>query len=116
MRFLKLGLVFLVVLALAVLLAVNMRSEVTLVLDPLGLGYDVLRQRTVTLPWFLLVLVAAGLFMGSILENVRARKVRRELREKRDEATLLRAELHRVKQSLRSADTPEAAAALLTRR
>lgn len=142
MRFLKLAFVFLLVLTLAILLATNMQpkgrftapdagyapeeltqfgqelrvSRIEFDLDPFGLGSDLLPSLLFSLPLFALIVLAVGLFMGATLENVRARRMRRELREKRDEAVMLKAELHRARETLKTSDHPASAATSIARR
>lgn len=83
--------------------------------DPFGAGPDIIPKLAISVPVLVFVMTALGLFCGLLLESIRARKLRRELREKRDEAILLKAELHRARETLKDADHPSSAAPALRR-
>ena len=135
MRTLKFAILFLLSLAAAAVLATNVtpRAEfsvesgypaddlqrlsqelrierVQINLDPLGVGPDVVPTLSIRLPVLILGFLAFGLLAGWLLTSIGARGLRRELREKRDEAILLKAELHRARQTLKTADHPSSAA------
>lgn len=90
-------------------------DRLLLTFDPFNAGPDLIPKLAVSVPALVFVMTALGLFAGVLLESVRARKLRRELREKRDEAIMLKAELHHARQTLKDSDHP-ASAAPATRR
>ena len=74
--------------------------------DPLGVAPDLIPLLSISVPVLVGLTLTLGFFTGLLLAGLASRNVRRELREKRDEAILLKAELHRARQTLKTADHP----------
>ena len=77
-----------------------------LAFDPLGVAPDVIGLLPFPVPVLIGVTIALGFFVGLLLAGIATRAQRRELREKRDEIVLLKAQLHRAQQTLKEADHP----------
>ena len=84
-------------------------SQLLLSFDPLGVAPDIIPRLGVPVPVLIGLTTALGFFVGLLLAAIWARKLRRELREKRDETILLKAELHRARQTLKESDHPASA-------
>ncbi|MEL6978777.1 MAG: hypothetical protein AAGM38_08885 [Pseudomonadota bacterium] len=84
--------------------------------DPLGLGEDLLPTFAIAAPVLMMVLLALGLIAGALLAQIAARGSRRELREKRDEVLLLKAELHKAQALLKASDHPASVLPVARRR
>ncbi|MEM9724423.1 MAG: LapA family protein [Pseudomonadota bacterium] len=84
-------------------------SHILINLDPLGVAPDLNPVIAVQPPVLVGAMFVFGALGGWLLTSIAARKMRRQLREKRDETILLKAELHRVRQTLKEVDHPASA-------
>lgn len=134
MRTLKFAILTVLVIALAMLLAINWEPQATyktsggqssealetlsdelridqliLSFDPLGALPDWSLTFLVKTPVLVMMAAIIGLLLGLVLENIRSRRMRLQLREVKDEAAIARSELERVKRVLKEVDHPSSA-------
>ena len=97
------------VIVLATIFAFINLHDVSVNLDPLGLGFDVLQSAQIPLAFVILGSVAVGLIVGVMLMWLSTWPSQRALSSERREARKLRRENERMSEALKQADHPDTA-------
>lgn len=103
------------ILLLVVAFAASNMQRVEVVLDPLGLEIAPLRPVLAPLAFIVFAAVGLGLLAGVLLENHRARGLRRDLRETRAALNQARGDSERMHRAMKEADHPDSAGLPVTR-